>query len=273
MRVVVSETGAAGTMERKGKLVLLVGGGVVILAALSCCIAGIIGTGPPGLEGAAPDPPHVVAQTQVVVPPAATPTSPEKPEELRPADPDPMDLCASAERDLPDFDRTPTLRVDVVVRDDHRVQLVVRSNLPEGTILMTTVTGQAFRGGQRMELTRPCVASSPFGPMPLGSHTAEVLTPNTAIQPRAVREVFGERGRNLHGPQLERDGHQRRLAAQRQFRIGSPEEAAVREHPALSSPQLTGGSRWPAFASLRLILLKSQATKRGSWIGVPVERV
>lgn len=233
------------------------GAALAMLATCSCCcFMGLLGSG-------APDSPPPPTPTPLAAPGAGvllaqpsggpTPTQPTHvaavepqeppdgvrgeeaaeatPGDVRSIEPDAGNCGSSA---LPEFQRQALVEITPQVTPDGSVLLWLRTNLPAGTILMTSVSGNGYMGQARVSYTGQCMAAGPFSQrgqrIPAGRYTATASTPFAAIHPAEVQAVIGDHGQNLRGRDVERRGSQRLLEATRRFEVGSAaEQRAVQQ--------------------------------------------
>src|SRR5205823_2580548 len=91
-------------------------------------------------------------------------------------------------------------------------KIVGDTNLPDGTELMFSIEGKSVRynGQDKASVQGGRFQSDTFNKdyndLDAGQYVAEVLMPIPAAQSPAVRAVIGERGENLKGPLVKKDG-------------------------------------------------------------------
>lgn len=127
------------------------------------------------------------------------------------------DTLVQPSADVPLVETQQTERLDVFIdlsvelTDGGHVILVGRTNLPNGTIIMTSVkqNSMGFHGGDKVSVREGVFRAGPFGPagqgLPAGHYLAEALMPYPLAQPTSVRAVIGENGERLIGDLVVRD--------------------------------------------------------------------
>jgi len=84
--------------------------------------------------------------------------------------------------------------------------VVGKTNLPDGTMLMVTVSRKAssYMGQTEATVSSGSFRAGPFsdngGALNPGQYVVNVFTPLAALQPAAVRTIIGEDGGKLRGP-------------------------------------------------------------------------
>lgn len=123
------------------------------------------------------------------------------------------------------------LKVTVEVTPQQRVVLSGETNLPDGTIIMTSVSDRStdFLGQERVTVNQGRFRSSSFGPaggLPPGIYTAGATMPIPRVQTPEVRSIIGDDGENLVGPLVERGKLGTTVSIEERFQIGSDAEVA-----------------------------------------------
>ena len=107
--------------------------------------------------------------------------------------------------------------------------LIGKTNLPDGTVIMTSVDNHKyvddyFLDQDRVTVENGSFRSRPFGPedgLPDGKYRASITMPVPDVQPASVREVIGNDGENLSGPLVKRGGTGVTVELEQEFQIGS----------------------------------------------------
>lgn len=96
-----------------------------------------------------------------------------------------------------------SLTIDGTVTDDRRIVLNGSTNLPDGAVLATSVSGGTFVGQDGAVVRGGRWSSGPFGPatgLAPGTYEASVTLPYGRRQPEAIQEELGEQLERLTGP-------------------------------------------------------------------------
>jgi hypothetical protein len=134
------------------------------------------------------------------------------------------------------------LELEVEVTPKKRAVLRGRTNLPDGTIIMTSVTGQStdFLGQDRTTIDNGRFLAGPFGPaggLRDGRYSADATMTIPRVQDPKVRAIIGNAGENLVGPLVERGDLGITVSVEKEFQIGS--EAGVAAQRNLRRQALT----------------------------------
>jgi len=119
--------------------------------------------------------------------------------------------------DVPSVETQQTEKLEVFIdlsielTDEGHVVLIGRTNLPNDTVIMTSVKQDpiGFHGQDRVSVQAGIFRAGPFGPMgqglPVGHYLAEALIPYPVVQPASVRAIIGNNGEQLAGDLVVRD--------------------------------------------------------------------
>ena len=132
----------------------------------------------------------------------------------------------------PPMEEGVVLGLEVEVSRQRRATLHGKTNLPDGTILMTSVSGDStdFLGQDRAMVHEGSFRTDFFGPatgLKDGIYTAGVTMPIPRVQTREVRAIIGEEGEHLTGPLVEQGDLGTTVAVEQKFQIGT--DAGVAE--------------------------------------------
>jgi hypothetical protein len=96
------------------------------------------------------------------------------------------------------------MTLNATVLKDHRVTVHGNSNLPQGTVLMVSVTETVpgFVGQSECSLSSGGEFQAEFGPVDDGVFEASAVMVLPMFQPPEVRRQIGENGERLNGPLL-----------------------------------------------------------------------
>jgi hypothetical protein len=124
------------------------------------------------------------------------------------------------------------LELEVRVSPENRAHLIGRTNLPDGTIIMTSVAGKSsdFLGQDRATVQRGAFRSGPFGPaagLEGGVYAAGATMPIPRVQDASVRAIIGDEGENLVGPLVERGDLGTTISVGKEFQIGTDADVAA----------------------------------------------
>ena len=144
-------------------------------------------------------------------------------------------VANQAARSVPnDTDPSPSLRNGVIVEleieslESKRPVIAGRTNLPDGTVLVTSIDGQTFWGSEDLTVARSTFRGGPFGPasgLPAGNYTASVTMQFPRLQTIAVRRIIGQKGEKLKGQLVDQDEvFGATVSVKKQFQLGSNRE-------------------------------------------------
>lgn len=96
-----------------------------------------------------------------------------------------------------------SLTIDGTVTEERQVVLGGSTNLPDGAVLATSVSGGTFVGQDGAVVRGGRWSSGPFGPatgLAPGTYEASVTLPYGRRQPEAIQQELGEQLERLTGP-------------------------------------------------------------------------
>ncbi len=139
--------------------------------------------------------------------------------------------------DLPPLSEGVALQLTIDLSDKKHPFLVGKTNLPDNTKLMTSISNyefvkgdnlyldEFFMGGNETVVSNGMFKTSPFGPitgLTDGRYTAEVMMPVPNVQPASVQAVIGKNGENLKGPLVKQsDSGGIIVSVNKEFQIGT----------------------------------------------------
>lgn len=102
--------------------------------------------------------------------------------------------------------------LEAVLLADRRMQVVGRTNLPDGTRIQLEVVREAsgVRWQERVVVSAGELEAGPFGPgsgLPDGHYRLRLTTTPGELQPREVQGYLGSRGEHLSGPLIVESPH------------------------------------------------------------------
>lgn len=135
---------------------------------------------------------------------------------------------------LPPLSDGVMVEIEIDFSQAKRPVLTGKTNLPDGTELMTSVQGETsdFFGQDRAAVENGSFRAGPFGPtsgLVNGKYVAGVGMPLPRLQSESVKSVIGENGENLKGPIVRRGalGLGATVSVDKEFQIG--DEAQIEE--------------------------------------------
>ena len=132
----------------------------------------------------------------------------------------------------PSLDQRVYIDVKIDLASSRRPAIRGETNLPDGTVLMTSVEGKGsgFYGQDRARVRNGRFSSGPFGPssgLAPGEYEADVTMPFPRLQDASVRAVIGERGEKLKGKLVRPDTLGATVSTVKVFRVGNTTERAA----------------------------------------------
>lgn len=126
------------------------------------------------------------------------------------------------------------LDLEIDLASPRRPAIRGETNLPDGTVLMTSVEGKdsGFYGQDKARVSNGRFSSGPFGPLSglaPGEYEADVTMPLPRLQDASVRAVIGERGEKLKGKLVSPDSLGATVSAAKAFRVGNTGERGAAE--------------------------------------------
>lgn len=86
---------------------------------------------------------------------------------------------------------------------DGRIRFILYSNIPEHTPLIFSLTRKKYKAQCSVDAGYPKTASSEFSkkgnPLPFGRYRLEITAPIHSVLPTEIKELFGDRNRNITG--------------------------------------------------------------------------
>lgn len=133
---------------------------------------------------------------------------------------------------LPPLSEGVILELEVDLSQAKRPVLVGKTNLPDGTTIMTSVQGETsdFLGQDRATVKNGSFRVGPFGPasgLANGEYVAGATMPLPRLQSESVKAIIGQNGENLKGPLVKRDALGATVSVDKGFQIGN--EAQIEE--------------------------------------------
>lgn len=190
----------------------------VLLVGSCCCLGALVGV-------LAPEDEVEPAPVESAPASSALPLQVEVPVPVHP-------LCASFDPGtLPSLDREARIDLDVVVDDTSKPTVVVRHNLPLGTVIAVDIsegdvaagtalaTDGRYNDGSEIAVEAPCFVAGPFRAVPPGRYTASAVTP-ALMQPPHIESILGPNHQRLRGPQVHTVIGVRIVRASQRVRVG-----------------------------------------------------
>lgn len=142
------------------------------------------------------------------------------------------ETASEVARQLPPLSEGVILELEVDLSQAKRPILLGKTNLPDGTELMTSIQGETsdFLGQDRATVATGSFRAGPFGPasgLANGAYVASVTMPLPRLQNESVKSVIGQNGENLKGPLVKREALGATISIDKEFQIG--DEAQIEE--------------------------------------------